>query len=143
MNKSAIATVVATGVAAASIGFAIMEHAKDSSTIVAKNRAIQTAQIEARSADAKAVKLQAAPVTQEVTQYVFGHSTLMGIWAAGVIQSGGLGYQNATPDDQTCSQEYSIVTSDVKLKVTIDRTAFMTACATNVDDTVNQDTNGK
>lgn len=83
-------------------------------------------------------------ITKTVTKVVptYGRSVLMGIFAQGAIQNGvydGNGNMSVTPNDATCSMEYTQL-SNQYTSVTIDRTQFIAACEGSLNLTMKKDT---
>lgn len=105
-------------------------------------KAQHTAEAALKVEKAKPPKVVTKTVTVTKNVPTFGKSVLMGVFAQGVIQAGvfdGNGNQVFTPNDSTCSMEYTQL-SNQYTSVTIDRTQFMSACEGSLNLTMKKDT---
>lgn len=141
-SKLKIMAVSASGVAVlaigAAVGLAIYGHVQVDS---ARNGE-HAAQAQLKAIKAQPPKTVTKIVTNTKIVPTFGRSTLMGIFASGSIQAGGVyigNNQDFTPNDSTCAWEYTQL-SNMYVSVVIDRSTFMTACLQSLPQTLKKDT---
>lgn len=128
-------------------GVAVIAIAAAGALGVYKQGQVDDARKGERTAQAEAKALKNQPpkvVTKTVTKKVptFGKSTLMGVYANGVIGGGvydDAGNLTMTASDSTCSMEYSALSGSYTT-IAIDRGAFMTACLQSLPQTLKKDT---
>lgn len=137
MNRANVLAIAACGLTALSVTVAVADHVSTHSALAAARRQAAAADHRARQAETRPLKV----VTKTVNKPVFGRSTLLGTYAAGVI-SGGVytddGNTTYTASDNTCSQEYSQISQEPN-GGTVHRDLFMKACLNNVNDTAKTD----
>lgn len=141
-NWTKIIAVAASAIAAGSLAFAIMEQVNTQSTIARAAKNERAAVQRMKAAEARPPKVVIHNVTQ--IKPVFGRSTLMGVFATGSIQAsgiytGGNSTLDYTPNDATCSAEYTNLSS-IYTSVAINRPTFMSACQNSMATTLKQDT---
>ncbi|MFF9602379.1 hypothetical protein ACF1GY_08865 [Streptomyces sp. NPDC014684] len=138
MNRANVIAIAACGLTALSVTAAVVNHVSSHSALTAARRQAAAADHRARQAETRPPKV----VTKTLDKPVFGRSTLLGAYAAGVI-SGGVytddGNTTYTSSDSTCSQEYSQISQEPN-GGTVHRDLFMKACLNNVNDTAKADT---
>jgi hypothetical protein len=137
VNRANVIALAACGLTALSVTAAVADHVSGNSALAAARRQAAAAEHRARQAETRQPKV----VTKTVDKPVFGRSTLLGAYAAGVI-SGGVytddGSTTYTATDSTCSQEYSEISQEPN-GGTVHRDLFMKACLNNVNDTAKTD----
>ncbi|UXY23055.1 hypothetical protein N8I84_33405 [Streptomyces cynarae] len=137
MNRAHVIAIAACGLTALSVTVAVADHVSSHSALSAARRQAAAADHRARQAASRPPEV----VTKTVDKPVFGRSTLLGAYAAGVI-SGGVyaddGSMSYTASDSTCSQEYSQISQEPN-GGSIHRDLFMKACLNNVNDTAKTD----
>jgi hypothetical protein len=132
----------ASGIAILAIGAAVGLGVYGQRQVDSARRREQAAQAQLEAIKAQPPKTVTQTVTKEVP--IFGRSTLMGIFASGSIQAGGVyigtnGNQDFTPNDSTCAWEY-VQLSNTYTSIVIDRSTFMTACLQSLPQTLKKDT---
>ncbi|MFD7445820.1 hypothetical protein [Streptomyces sp. NPDC059909] len=141
MTREKIIAIAACGLAAASGTVTVVDHIRTHSALEAARRQTATATHRAEQAEARPPKVVTKTVTKTVEKPVFGRSTLLGVYAAGVI-TGGIytddGDLTFTASDTTCSQQYSQISKEPN-GGTVHRDDFMKACLDNVNDTAKAD----
>ena len=140
MTREKIITIAACALAAAALSGAVVDHVRTHAALTDARHQTAAADHRAQQARSRPPKVVTKTVTKQVP--VYGRSTLLGAYAAGIISggvyssdSGGLTY---TASDATCSQQYSTISQEPN-GGTVDRDAFMKACLTNVNDTAKAD----
>lgn len=140
MTREKITTIAACALAAATLSGAMVDHVRTHAALTDTRRQTAAADHRAQQAQTRPPKVVTKTVTKQVP--VYGRSTLLGAYAAGVISggvyspdSGALAY---TASDATCSEQYSTISQEPN-GGTVDRDTFMKACLTNVNDTAKAD----
>jgi hypothetical protein len=140
-GKAKWLAVGASGVAVLAIAAAVGVGVYGQNQVDAARKGEHKAQAEAKSLKNQPPKVVTKTVTKNVP--TFGKSVLMGIYASGSIQSGGVydsaGNQNFTPNDSTCSDQYSTLSGQYT-SMAIDRGEFMQACQNSLTQTLKKNT---
>jgi hypothetical protein len=140
-GKAKWLAVGASGVAVLAIAAAVGVGVYGQNQVDAVRKGEHKAQAEVKSLKNQPPKVVTKTVTKKVA--TFGKSTLMGVYASGSIQSGGVydsaGNQDFTPNDSTCSDQYTSLSGQYTT-VAIDRGTFMTACLQSLPQTLKKDT---
>jgi hypothetical protein len=137
VNRANVIAIAACGLTALSVTVAVADHVSTHSALAAARRQAAAADHRARQAETRPPKV----VTKNVDKPVFGRSTLLGAYAAGVIAGGVYtdeGNTTYTASDSTCSQEYSEISQEPN-GGSAHRDLFMKACLNNVNDTAKID----
>ncbi|MDX3357421.1 hypothetical protein PV703_29790 [Streptomyces sp. ME01-24h] len=141
MNRPKTIAITASTLVAVSLTGATVDHLGTHSALDDARRRAASADQRAERAEARPPKVVTKTVTKTVDRPVFGRSTLLGAYAAGVIAGGvysDSGSVSFTPNDSTCSEQYSQVSRE-STGGTVQRDLFMKACLTNVHDTAKTD----
>lgn len=141
-KRAHLKLLVAVAVAALGIGGAIGMYVHQEQTLTAANKRIVTAEAKLKTAQDQ-LKVKPKTVEKTIIQNVptFGRSVLMGVFASGAIQTGvydGSGNFTMTPNDSTCSMEYTQL-SNQYTSIAIDRAQFMSACEASLTTTTKKD----
>ncbi|MEV8560601.1 hypothetical protein AB0478_29935 [Streptomyces sp. NPDC051917] len=137
MNRANVIAIAACGLTALSGTVAVADHVSTHSALAAARRQAAAADHRAQQAETRPPKV----VTKTVDMPVFGRSTILGAYAAGVIAGGVYtddGNTTYTASDSTCSQEYSEISQEPN-GGSVHRDLFMKACLNNVNDTAKTD----
>jgi hypothetical protein len=141
VTRQKIIAIATSGLAAVSLTGATIDHVSTHSALADARHKAASADHRAQQAQARPPKVVTRTVTKTVDKPVFGRSTLLGAYAAGVIAGGvysDSGTMTFTASDATCSQQYSQISQDPN-GGTVLRDTFMKACLTNVHDTAKTD----
>ncbi|WUD72070.1 hypothetical protein OG937_10355 [Streptomyces sp. NBC_00510] len=141
MTRDKIIAIAACGLAAACGTAAVVDHLRTHSALDAARHKAASASHRAEQAAARPPKVVTQTITKTVDKPVFGRSTLLGSYAAGVIAGGVYtddGTVTFTASDTTCSLQYSQISKE-PTGGTVHRDDFMKACLTNVNDTAKAD----
>jgi hypothetical protein len=141
VNRPKIIAIAASALVAVSLTGAAVDHARTHAALADARRKTASADHRAQQAEARPPKVVTQTVTKTVDKPVFGRSTLLGAYAAGVIAGGvysDSGAMTFTASDTTCSEEYAQISQEPN-GGTVQRDVFMKACLTNVHDTAKSD----
>jgi hypothetical protein len=139
-GKAKWLAVGASGVAVLAIAAAVGVGVYGQNQVDAVRKGEHKAQAEVKSLKNQPPKVVTKTVTKKVP--TFGKSTLMGVYANGVIGGGvydDAGNMTMTASDSTCSMEYSALSGSYTT-IAIDRGEFMTACLQSLPQTLKKDT---
>jgi hypothetical protein len=139
-GKAKWLAVGASGVAVLAIAAAVGVGVYGQNRVDAVRKGEHKAQAEVKSLKNQPPKVVTKTVTKKVP--TFGKSTLMGVYANGVIGGGvydDAGNMTMTASDSTCSMEYSALSGSYTT-IAIDRGEFMTACLQSLPQTLKKDT---
>lgn len=141
VNRRKTIAIAASTLAAVSLAGAAVDHVRTNSALTDARRKAAAADHRAQQAEARPPKVVTKTLTKTVDKPVFGRSTILGAYAAGVIAGGvysDSGSMSFTASDSTCSQQYSQISQEPN-GGTVQRDLFMKACLTNVHDTAKTD----
>jgi hypothetical protein len=139
-GKAKWLAVGASGVAVLAIAAAVGVGVYGQNQVDAVRKGEHKAQAEVKSLKNQPPKVVTKTVTKKVP--TFGKSTLMGVYANGVIGGGvydDAGNMTMTASDSTCSMEYSALSGSYTT-IAIERGEFMTACLQSLPQTLKKDT---
>jgi hypothetical protein len=139
-GKAKWVAVGAGGIAVIAVAAALTMGVYKQNQVDAARKGETKAQAEVKSLKNQPPKVVTKTVTKKVP--TFGKSTLMGVYANGVIGGGvydDAGNMTMTASDSTCSMEYSALSGSYTT-IAIDRGEFMTACLQSLPQTLKKDT---